>query len=67
MICLPMGFLPSPSSNGFSLGPLFVHYYGLAYVVAVFAAVTITVRRWEARGRDRELVYAAATWGFPPG
>jgi prolipoprotein diacylglyceryl transferase len=67
MIYLPMGFLPSPSSNGFYLGPLFVHYYGLAYVVAVFAAVMITVRRWEAKGGDRELVYDAAMWGFPAG
>ena len=38
MIHLTTAFLPSPSRNGFSLGPLFVHAYGLAYVVAVFAA-----------------------------
>jgi prolipoprotein diacylglyceryl transferase len=61
------GFLPSPSSNGFYLGPLFVHYYGLAYVFAVIAAVSVTVRRWEAVGGDRELVYDVALWGFPVG
>ncbi len=67
MIYPPTGFLPSPSSNGFHLGPLFVHYYGLAYVVAVLAAVTITARRWEAVGGDRQLVYDVALWGFPAG
>jgi prolipoprotein diacylglyceryl transferase len=46
---------------------LFVHAYGLAYVVAVIAAVAITTRRWEARGGDRSLVYEVALWGFPAG
>jgi prolipoprotein diacylglyceryl transferase len=61
------GFLPSPSSNGFYLGPLFFHFYGLAYVFAVLAAVTITRRRWQALGGDRQLVYDVALWGFPAG
>jgi prolipoprotein diacylglyceryl transferase len=59
--------IPSPASNGFHLGPLFVHAYGLAYIVAVLAAIAITVRRWEARGGSRELVYEVALWGFPAG
>ena len=28
-------YIPSPSTNGFHIGPLFVHAYGLAYVFAV--------------------------------
>ena len=67
MIHLTTGFIPSPSSNGFNIGPLFVHAYGLAYVVAVLAAVTITARRWQALGGDRALVYDVALWGFPAG
>jgi prolipoprotein diacylglyceryl transferase len=67
MLHLIIGFLPSPSSNGFYVGPLFVHAYGLAYVVAVIAAVAITVRRWEAQGGSRELVYDVALWAFPAG
>jgi len=67
MIHLPIGFLPSPPTNGFYLGPLFVHAYGLAYVIAVIAAVAITVRRWEAKGGKRDLVYEVALWGFPAG
>jgi prolipoprotein diacylglyceryl transferase len=61
------GFLPSPPDNGFHLGPLFVHAYGLAYIVAVTAAVVITVSRWEAKGGHRDLVYEVAMWGFPAG
>jgi prolipoprotein diacylglyceryl transferase len=59
--------IPSPSVNGFHLGPLFIHAYGLAYVVAVTAAVILTRRRWQAVGGDRELVYDVALWGFPAG
>src|SRR5919198_5376637 len=62
-----IGSIPSPSSNGLQLGPLFVHAYGLAYVVAVLAAVAIAARRWEARGGDRALVREVALWGFPAG
>jgi prolipoprotein diacylglyceryl transferase len=64
---VPIAFIPSPPSNGLHLGPLFVHAYGLAYVVAVIAAVTITVRRWEGKGGERDLVYEVALWGFPAG
>jgi len=62
-----VSFIPSPASNGFHIGPLFVHAYGLAYVVAVTAAIIITRRRWEASGGHRDLVYDVAIWGFPAG
>lgn len=64
---MPAAFIPSPPTNGFHVGPLFVHAYGLAYVLAVITAVAITVRRWEAKGGSRELVYEVALWGFPVG
>jgi prolipoprotein diacylglyceryl transferase len=44
-----------------------VHAYGLAYVVALVAAVAITTRRWEKAGGDRDLVYEVALWSFPAG
>jgi len=59
--------IPSPSSSGFGIGPFEVHVYGLMYVLAVAAAILITVRRWEARGGSRELVYDTALWAFPAG
>jgi prolipoprotein diacylglyceryl transferase len=60
-------FIPSPPENGFHLGPLFIHAYGLAYVFAVAGAILVTARRWEAVGGSRELVYDVALWGFPAG
>ena len=63
----PLGFIPSPSANGFYVGPFFVHAYGIAYVFAVIAAILITSRRWEALGGHRELVQECALWGFPAG
>ena len=59
--------IPSPSANGLHVGPLFVHAYGLAYVVAVLAAVVITSRRWVRQGGDPRLVQEVALWGFPAG
>ena len=59
--------IPSPASSGFHLGPFEVHVYGLMYVIALALAVFITVRRWEAIGGSRELVYDIAMWGFPAG
>jgi prolipoprotein diacylglyceryl transferase len=59
--------IPSPSANGFSIGPVFLHAYGLCYVAAVAAAVWICSRRWEAIGGSRELVQECALWGFPAG
>jgi prolipoprotein diacylglyceryl transferase len=67
MTSSPTGFLPSPPINGFHVGPLFFHFYGICYVVAVIAAVSIAVRRWEAQGGQRDLVYEVALWGFPAG
>jgi prolipoprotein diacylglyceryl transferase len=59
--------IPSPSANGFHIGPLFIHAYGLAYVAAVTAAVVLTRRRWQAKGGEGDLVYDVALWGFPAG
>ena len=59
--------IPSPASSGFHLGPFEVHVYGLMYVIALALAIFITVRRWEAIGGSRELVYDVAMWGFPAG
>jgi len=60
-------FIPSPSSNGFSIGPLFFHAYGICYVIAVAAAIMIARRRWAKLGGDPDLCYDVAKWGFPAG
>jgi prolipoprotein diacylglyceryl transferase len=61
------GFIPSPSGNGFHVGPLFVHAYGLAYVVAVAAAIIVTSELWRHDGGDPRLPQQIALWAFPAG
>ncbi|HLI61360.1 MAG TPA: prolipoprotein diacylglyceryl transferase [Solirubrobacteraceae bacterium] len=62
-----LGAIPSPPSNGFHVGPLFFHAYGIAYVVAVAAAIIISRRRWARVGGDPELPVEIAMWAFPAG
>jgi prolipoprotein diacylglyceryl transferase len=63
----PASFLPSPSINGFHLGPAFVHFYGLMYVVGIVLAIAITQRRVRAAGGNPALVADLATWSVPAG
>jgi prolipoprotein diacylglyceryl transferase len=60
-------YLPSPSINSFSIGPLVIHFYALMYLVGIAAAVIITRRRWRAAGGDPELVGEIALWSVPAG
>jgi len=59
--------IPSPPSNGFHLGVLFIHYYGLMYVIGIGLAIIITRRRWQAVGGNPALVTDVATWAVPAG
>jgi prolipoprotein diacylglyceryl transferase len=59
--------IPSPSVNGFHVGPLFIHYYGLMYVIGITLAILITQRRWKAVGGDPSLVGDVALWAVPAG
>src|SRR5690242_8756641 len=62
-----IGFIPSPTTSGFHIGPFFVHIYGLIYVIAIIAAIAIVIRPWEAQGGSREVVYKVAIWAIPAG
>jgi 5,10-methylene-tetrahydrofolate dehydrogenase/methenyl tetrahydrofolate cyclohydrolase len=42
--------------NGFHIGPAYIHFYGLMYVVGITLAILITQRRWKAVGGDPGLV-----------
>src|SRR6202042_3546474 len=59
--------IPSPPVSGFHVGPLFVHFYGLMYVVGITLAIVITRRRWRAMGGDPSLVGDVALWAVPAG
>src|SRR5262249_54861634 len=58
---------PSPPVNGFHLGPLYIHYYGLMYVIGITLAILITQRRWQRMGGDAGLVGDVALWAVPAG
>jgi prolipoprotein diacylglyceryl transferase len=60
-------YIPSPSTSGFHIGPLFVHAYGLMYVLAVLAAIVISRQRWRKQGGDPNLPQEIAVWAFPAG
>jgi prolipoprotein diacylglyceryl transferase len=60
-------FIPSPPSNGFHIGPMFVHAYGLAYVFAVAASIIVTSALWRRDGGDPRLPQEIAVWAFPAG
>jgi prolipoprotein diacylglyceryl transferase len=62
-----VGSIPSPSFDGFHIGPFDIRIYGICYVFAVLAAVAVTTRRWEAQGGSRAIVQECALWGFPAG
>jgi prolipoprotein diacylglyceryl transferase len=62
-----LAYIPSPAHNGFNIGPLFVHAYGVAYVFAVAAAILVTRWRWSTRGGDPRLPQETAIWAFPAG
>ena len=54
-------------SNGFHIGPAYIHFYGLMYVIGITLAILITQRRWKALGGDVGLVGDVAIWAVPAG
>ena len=64
---MPLAYIPSPPINGFHLGPLFVHFYGLMYVIGITLAVIITQRRVRTAGGDPSVVADVALWAVPAG
>ena len=63
----PLAYIPSPPVNGFHIGPLFVHYYGLMYVIGITLAILITQRRIRSSGGDPSVVGDIALWAVPAG
>ena len=63
----PLAFIPAPPTNGFHIGPLFLHLYGLCIAIGVLAAFWLANRRWvQAGGKPGELE-RPAIWAVAAG
>jgi prolipoprotein diacylglyceryl transferase len=67
MVASFLGYLPSPSTNGLSLGPVRLHVYGLLIACGIAGAVWLAQRRWEHIGGQPGTMAALAIWGVPGG
>ncbi|MGH9055326.1 MAG: prolipoprotein diacylglyceryl transferase [Acidimicrobiales bacterium] len=60
-------YLPSPPTNGISIGSLRLHIYGLMIACAIAAAVWLSQRRWERIGGKPGTIATLAVWAVPGG
>jgi prolipoprotein diacylglyceryl transferase len=60
-------YLPSPSTNGLSIGNFRLHVYGLLIACGIVAAVWLAQRRWEQIGGKPGAMATVALWGVPGG
>jgi prolipoprotein diacylglyceryl transferase len=63
----PLAFIPAPPTNGFPLGPLFVHLYGLCIAVGVLAAFWLANRRWVQKGGKPGELERPGIWAVAAG
>lgn len=61
------GFIPSPSSGVWELGPIPVRAYALCILTGIVVAVWIGNRRWVQRGGASGFITDAALWAVPFG
>jgi prolipoprotein diacylglyceryl transferase len=55
--------IPSPSTNVLEIGPLDVHFYGIAIGLGVVFAAMVSMRRYARFGGDPALMERVAVWG----
>src|SRR6266702_4432444 len=67
MIPSMIAYIPAPPSNGFHLGPLFFHLYGLMIAIGILLAVALARRRWAARGHDPVTLERPMIWAVVAG
>ena len=54
--------IPSPSWQGFSIGPVFIHAYALCILTGIVLAMVITAFRLKRRGMEPGIVIDIALW-----
>ncbi len=62
-----LAYIPSPPTNGISIGSLRLHVYGLMIALGIVAAVWLAQRRWTLLGGRPGTMSALAVWGVPGG
>jgi prolipoprotein diacylglyceryl transferase len=62
-----LGSIPSPSVNGFQIGPVKIHFYALCILAGIVVALWLTARRLKDRGVNPEVVYDIGIWCVPFG
>lgn len=62
-----LAYIPSPPTNGMSIGSVRLHIYGFMIALGIAAAVWLSQRRWEAIGGQPGTMSALAVWGVPGG
>ena len=63
----PIAFIPPPPSNGFHVGPLFFHFYGLMIAIGVLFAFWLARRRWRQAGHDPAEIEVPGIWAVVAG
>lgn len=64
---VPIAYIPPPPSNGFHVGPLFFHYYGLMIALGVLAAFWLARRRWREAGHNPAEIEVPGIWAVVAG
>jgi prolipoprotein diacylglyceryl transferase len=64
---VPVAYIPPPPSNGFHIGPLFFHLYGLMIAIGVLCAFWLARRRWQAAGHDPAEIESPGIWAVVAG
>lgn len=59
--------IPPPPGNVIELGPLTIHFYGIAIAIGALAAIALTRRRYASMGGDADLADRVALWAIGGG
>jgi prolipoprotein diacylglyceryl transferase len=64
---MPPATIPSPDRRVLEIGPVPIHFYGIAIALGLILAVWLLRRRWAAVGGDPDLVDRTAVWAVVAG
>ena len=67
MVTEVLANFPSPPQGVWHLGPIPIRAYALCIITGIIVALTLTLRRYKARGGDPDMVWDAAIVAIPAG